>query len=219
MSYDIKNYLRQMIDLEKELDSRQQPNNVEYTDIDPIQDQYNSNYISNSLPSCDVDYSQDSTVIEPVATPEDEFTLDSFEDEDYEEDYDSIDGCVDQYCGSEEIEPMDNASIDRSQYQQHTPSEQSPQDIVAWADTTNFIISAKRLSEFLGEVLYNPDKYIATIEGYEDYMPTGAYYITGMTSTQGMIVSLTFENMNDELIFVNVILNDEGVEIHSVKTA
>lgn len=121
---------------------------------------------------------------------DDDFSLSDFED------YDD--------CGECEIEPI---KVD------------DPHELVAWVDTTNFVISARRLTEFLGEVLYNPDSYIGTIEGYEDYAATGNYYITGMTSVQGLNVSLVFENMDDETVFVNILLNDDGVKIHNVTEA
>lgn len=142
--------------------------------------------------------------------------FDDIEPEDYEDDFDFDD--------SEYVEPDVSVSdefedIDDDDVQMGVPEDEQPEevkndrDIIAWADTTNFVISAKRLSEFLGDVLFQPERWIGDIEGYEDFMCTGEYYILSLNSTHGLIVSLVYENIEDKGIYVTISLNEEGVAI------
>lgn len=147
--------------------------------------------------------------------------IDEFEDiepEDYEDDFDFEDeedfDCVNDCEEIQYVEPDPNVMCDELP---DTPTDATTEkDIIAWADTTNFVISAKRLTEFLGDVLFQPDRWIGSIQGYEDYMCTGEYYILALNSTHGLIVSLVYENIEDKGIYVTIALNDEGVTLLKV---
>lgn len=168
-----------------------------YKEEDPTQEDFNNEVCGD----CSIDNFED---IEPEDF-EDEF---DFDDSEYIEPDRSVSDEFDFEDNFEYDEPMAIPSEDEQ------PEEvKNDRDIIAWADTTNFVISAKRLSEFLGDVLFQPERWIGDIDGYEDYMCTGEYYILSLNSTHGLIVSLVYENIEDKGIYVTISLNEEGVNI------
>lgn len=90
-------------------------------------------------------------------------------------------------------------------------------EVLCWRDTINFINSAKALSECLGDVLYNTEKWIGTISGYEEYSSNGMYHILGLTGTDGLIVTLEYTNLDNEVVYVTVTISNNNVTVVKVE--
>jgi hypothetical protein len=132
----------------------------------------------------------------------------------------------------EEIEPFDMSELDDSdnieieepivdgniqdELESHEEEQKQKKEILCWRDTINFINTAKSLSEFLAEVLFNPEKWVGSVPEYEDYTSNGLYHILGMTG-DGLIVTLEYVNLDNEIVYVTLTLSNDGVNVVKVE--
>ena len=66
-------------------------------------------------------------------------------------------------------------------------------------------------------MLYNTEKWIGTVSGYEEYSSNGMYHILGLTGTDGLIVTLEYTNLDNEVVYVTVTISNNNVTVVKVE--
>lgn len=94
---------------------------------------------------------------------------------------------------------------------EHQNDVQDEELAYVWQDTTNFLVSAKRLTDVIADIIYQPEHYLPHVD---DFNFTGRYNIMTINAVQGLVVSFEYESMvNTSVVEVIVQINDNGVEI------